>query len=163
MNISVKNVDENSFRKMKAMAAELNKSIGESLTESINMWTNKNKEILDGLEEIIRVAKNDKEIVAVILFGSYARDESDFRDVDVALLFKNENIDYPKKAADYYSSNIFDISILNRLPLNVASRVLEDGRPIYVSDWSALKEFSIKVIRDWEEFKPLYNMLIRID
>ncbi len=163
MNISVKSVDESSFRKMKATAAELDKSIGESLTEAINMWTSKNKEILDGLEEIIRTAKNDKEIIAVILFGSYARNEPDFRDIDVALLFKNENVDYPKKATDYYSSNIFDISILNRLPLNVASRVLEDGRPLYVSDWPALKEFSIKVIREWEDFKPLYNMLVQIN
>jgi predicted nucleotidyltransferase len=156
MNISIKNVDEAAFRKFKATAAELGESVGVALSEAISAWTDKNREILNGIDVITKKAKQDAEITAVILFGSYARQEKEFRDVDIALLLKEPVKDGIKKAAEYWISDIFDVSILNNLPLNVASRVLEEGKVLYVSDIESLERFSIKTARSWADFKPLY-------
>ncbi len=160
MNISVKNVNEATFRKLKAMSAELQKSMGEALTEAANEWIDKNRKILSGLENIVEKAKTDKDVVAVILFGSFARREPTFRDVDVAILLKDGKYDYVKKETDYWPSDIFDVSILNRLPLNVAAAVLEGGKILFVSDWNELEDFSIRVVKQWSDLKPLYRELI---
>lgn len=160
MNVSVKNVDEATFRKLKAVAAELGKPVGRALTEAADAWIDKNRKILAGIEEIVAKAKEDKDMVAVMLFGSYARNEQNFRDVDVALLLREDGGDYIKKATEYWVSDIFDVSILNRLPLQVASRVLEEGRLLYVADQTELENFSLKIIRTWSDFRPLYNNMV---
>ena len=97
MNISIKNVDETAFRRLKASAAEAGISIGAAVTEAIREWSEKKMKISIGIEKIIEKAKNDSDIIAVILFGSYARNESDYRDVDVALLLKNKAVDSMQK------------------------------------------------------------------
>jgi predicted nucleotidyltransferase len=160
MNISVKNMDETTFRKLKITAMEMQKSVGVALTEAANEWINKNKKILSGLETIIDRAKTDKDVVAVILFGSYARKEPAFRDVDIAILLRGGKYDYIKKETTYWISDVFDISILNRLPLNIAARVLEEGKLLFVSDWDELEEFSMRIVKQWSDFKPLYNEII---
>ena len=160
MNISVKNVDETAFRKLKATAAELNRPVGAVLTDAINAWVDKNRGILAGIEEIVQKAKTDKNIVAIILFGSYAREEVNFRHIDIALLLRNDEHDYIKKAAEYWISDMFDISILNKLPVNTASRVLEEGKVLYVADPAELQRFSLKVVKEWADFKPLYSKMI---
>ena len=163
MNVSIKNIDETAFRKLKAAAAEQGKSMGVALTEAIFAWVGKSSEILNGIDNIIKKARLDREIIAVILFGSYARHEKDFRDVDIALLLKEPIRDGIKKASEYWISDIFDVSILNGLPLNVASRVLDEGKILYVSDMESLQRFSDKIVRDWSDFKPLYMELIASD
>ena len=163
MNVSIKNVDEAAFRKLKATAAEQGKSMGAALTEAILVWTDKSAEILNGIDNIVKKARRDGEVIAVILFGSYARQEKDFRDVDIALLLKEPIKDGIKKASEYWISDMFDVSILNGLPLNVASRVLEEGKVLYVSDMESLQRFSSKIVRDWSDFKPLYMEQITSD
>lgn len=160
MNISVKNVDESAFRRLKAVAAELGKPVGSALSEAAESWVNKNRVILVGIEEIVNKAKADNDVIAVMLFGSYARGEQNFRDVDIALLLKTEGKNYIKKKTEYWVSDIFDISILNELPLQVASRVLEDGKMLYVADPVELENFSLKIVERWADFKPLYNEVI---
>lgn len=160
MNISVKNVDDTAFRKLKAVAAELGKPVGKALSEAAESWTDKNRAILVGMEELVRKARADNDIVAVILFGSYARGDEDFRDIDIALLLKKGKKDYIKKKAEYWISDVFDVSVLNELPLQVASRVLEEGKPLYVSDPTELENFSLKIVREWSDFKPLYSEAI---
>ncbi len=163
MNVSIKNIDETAFRKLKATAAEQGKSMGAALTEAIFAWVNKSSEILNGIDNVVKKARLDSEIIAIILFGSYARQEKDFRDVDIALLLKEPIKAGIKKASEYWVSDIFDVSILNSLPLNVASRVLEEGKVLYVSDMESLQKFSNKIARDWSDFKPLYMEQIALD
>ena len=163
MNVSIKNVDETAFRKLKATAAAQGKSMGAVLTEAISAWADKSTEILNGIDDIVKKARRDSEVIAVILFGSYARQEKDFRDIDIALLLKEPIKDGTKKASEYWVSDAFDVSILNSLPLNVASRVLEEGKILYVSDMESLQKFSNDIIRNWSDFKPFYMEQIASD
>ncbi|MCL5009877.1 MAG: nucleotidyltransferase domain-containing protein [Candidatus Parvarchaeota archaeon] len=163
MNVSIKNVDETAFRKLKAVAAAQGKSMGAVLTEAISAWADKSTEILNGIDDIVKKARRDSEVIAVILFGSYARQEKDFRDIDIALLLKEPIKDSIKKASEYWMSDAFDVSILNSLPLNVASRVLEEGKILYVSNMESLQRFSSNIIRDWSDFKPFYMEQIASD
>ena len=78
MNVSIKNVDETAFRKLKAVAAAQGKSMGAVLTEAISAWADKSTEILNGIDDIVKKARRDSEVIAVILFGSYARQEKRF-------------------------------------------------------------------------------------
>jgi predicted nucleotidyltransferase len=163
MNISIKNVDEKVFRKFKAVAIEGNKTVGEALNEAMETWTIKNKKILNGIEEIINLAKDDIDVIAVFLFGSYSRGEKNYRDVDIGLLLKDNNRDYIGKKARYWVSDIFDVAILNELPLNVLSRILEEGKILYKSDIEALEDFSYLVCKEWNDFRPFYKTLISVD
>lgn len=163
MNISIKNVDETAFRRLKAAAAEAGISIGAAVTEAIREWSEKKMKISIGIEKIIENAKNDSDIIAVILFGSYARNESDYRDVDVALLLRNKAVDSMQKKAQYSMSDLFDISILNELPLFISSRILEEGKLLYVSNPAALEDFSMKIVREWADFKPWFEESIRAE
>lgn len=163
MNISVKNVDEKTFHKLKAIAVESGKTVGEALTASMELWSSKNKAILDGIDSIVEKARGDKDVIAVIIFGSYARSEKNYRDIDVSLLLRSNVREHSKKAAEYWPSDIFDVSILNELPLYVASRVLEEGKVIYVSDSNALEDFAISIVKRWSDFKPLFDALVGLD
>ena len=89
--------------------------------------------------------------------------KKDFRDIDIALLLKEPIKDSIKKASEYWMSDAFDVSILNSLPLNVASRVLEEGKILYVSNMESLQRFSSNIIRDWSDFKPFYMEQIASD
>ncbi len=133
------------------------------MTEAIKEWSENRMKIILGIEKIIEKARNDKNIIAVFLFGSYARGEKSYRDVDIALLLKNETADSMQKKAEYSVSDIFDISILNELPLFISSKVLEEGKLLYVSDHSALEEFSMKIVKGWADFKPWFEESIALE
>ncbi len=162
MNISIKNVDEEAFKKLKAAAVEAGLNIGTAVTDAITEWAEKRRKITLGIERIVEKAGNDSDILAVILFGSYARGERYYRDVDIALLLKDKDIDPIQKKAEYAVSDIFDISILNELPLFISSKVLEEGKLLYVSDRSTLEEFSVKIAGEWADFKPWFEESIGV-
>ena len=68
-----------------------------------------------------------------------------------------------QKKAQYSVSDLFDISILNELPLFISSRILEEGRVLYVSDPAALEDFSMKIVKEWADFKPWFEESIRAE
>lgn len=113
------------------------------------------------LERVVAAARDDRDVLAVILYGSRARGEAHAgSDVDVALVLTHA----PRDAQEigrillrYASLDDADVQIFQRLPLYVQSRVLREGRALFVRDEDALYEAAFRTVRAWELFRPRYE------
>ena len=112
------------------------------------------------LKKLLRMAKSDDDIVAVLLFGSVARKEKTTEDIDVCLIFR-EDISQDKvfeKMVDYASlSDVIDVKVFQLLPLHVRIRVIREGKVLHVKDEDALYETVISTLREFEDFKFIYH------
>lgn len=140
-------------------------SISEAVEEAIAQWLMKEDRINGGLQTILNAAKSDTDVIAVIVFGSYARKELDYRDVDIAIFVREgagsfEVLSRYTLMVNAAEDKTFDISILNSVPLGVKRRILNEGIVLYVREKEALYDYSIKVVRDWSEFEPRMNLMI---
>ena len=117
------------------------------------------KSLLKELEKISEKASDDEDILAIMLFGSYARNEK-FTDVDVCVVLKPERFDplfLSRKRLEYLAAfpNL-DIQIFQQLPLYVKVRVLRDGKTLFCRDEDLLYDLSFSTVRQFEYFKPRY-------
>ena len=115
--------------------------------------------VLKELEKISEKARNDEDVLAVMLFGSYARNEK-FSDIDVCVVLKQGKFDplfLSKKRLEYLSAfpNL-DIQIFQQLPLYVKVRVLKEGKTVFCRDEDSLYDLSFYTVRQFEYFKPRY-------
>lgn len=115
--------------------------------------------MLKELEKISEKARNDGDVLAVMLFGSYARNEK-FSDIDVCVVLKPEKFDQlflSKKRLEYLTVfPNFDIQIFQQLPLYIKTRVLKDGKTILCKNEDLLYDLSLSTVRQFEYFKPRY-------
>src|SRR3989344_5024255 len=109
------------------------------------------------LDMLTRKAKKDKDILAVILFGSYARNES-FRDIDACLVLRNDKSDAGKKKLEYLAEfPDLDIQVFQGLPLYIRTRILKEGKIIFCKDLSKLYDIAIMTIKDFTYYEPIYR------
>jgi predicted nucleotidyltransferase len=113
------------------------------------------------LEHLLEKARADPEVLAVMLFGSTARNEETAgSDVDVCLVLTPSRYDpavLAKKRLDYLLIGDLDISIFHALPLYIRRRVLKEGRVEYVRDEDALYEVAYRSAQAYEDYKHLYQ------
>ncbi len=127
----------------------------------MNLDMSLHDEVKESLRSIVQKAKNDEDILAVVLFGSYARKET-FRDVDVALVIWPERFNQ----ADVlhwemqYSERDLDVSIYQQLPLYVQLDVLRDGVPQLVKDDDAFYDIAFGTLREWNDFRARYYLYL---
>jgi hypothetical protein len=110
------------------------------------------------IEKLINCAKKDKEILAVIVFGSFARGEK-FRDIDVCLVLRDtlEPIKISRKKLEYLAEfPELDIQIFQQLPIYIRVRVLKEGKVVFCRDEDMLYDLAIKTMKEFEDFKPIY-------
>jgi len=115
--------------------------------------------VKNALRKISEKAKNDEDVLAVMLFGSYARNEN-FSDIDICVILKPGKFDplfLSKKRLEYLTAfpNL-DIQIFQQLPLYVKMRVLRDGKIIFCRNEDLLYDLSFSTVRQFEYFKPRY-------
>lgn len=140
-------------------------SISRAAEEAIARWLMETEKISGKLDAIVESARSDKGVIAVLLFGSYARKEHSYRDVDVAILL-DKGADHQKAqrryedAAGNFENRTIDVSILNEMPLDVQSRILNESVVLYERDNTKLYEYSISIVDKWSDFKPRLGMLI---
>lgn len=135
-------------------------SISKAAEEALARWVSKIESIEGRLAAVVDKAKKDKSVVAVLLFGSYARKEPGFRDVDVALLIGEGSHSFDIRAAYQNLAGLdsdIEISILNDLPLPIKQRVMGEAVLLYVRDTKKLYEYSGDVITKGRDFKYLYD------
>jgi predicted nucleotidyltransferase len=126
-------------------------SISNAVEEAIVQWLMKEDKIRLSIDKIVEKARGDREAVAVIIFGSYARREQSYRDVDIAVLIKDAN-----KASEELSQYIdvigfdggglFDVSIVNSLPTDIQSRIFNEGTIVYLKDKDFLYDYTASLI-----------------
>ena len=106
-------------------------------------------------------ARRDPAVLAVILFGSHARaDASVASDLDLCLVLASDSIsslEMSRVRLVYLAEGAADIVIFQQLPLHVKSRVLKEGRVLFVRDEDALYGVAIRAARAFEGFRHRYR------
>ena len=117
--------------------------------------------IAEQLKDILFRAGKDKDILAVMLFGSYARGER-YRDVDVCLvLAPHGSAKAFDKRLEYSEYKDLDVSIFQEIPLYVRKRILKEGIVKLCKDEDALYDLAFKTIQEFELFKPGYELYLK--
>ncbi len=118
------------------------------------------KSATDESPAIVKKAKKDKDILAVILFGSYARKEP-YRDIDICLVLQPKKYDklfLSRKKLTYLTDfQKTDIQIYQQLPIYIRTRVLKEGKVIYCKNEDALYDVAFATIKDFNDFEPRYK------
>ena len=111
------------------------------------------KKILDDVKKL-------NEVVAVCMFGSYAKGTQSLRsDVDICVITE-ENISEEVEAeiGATYSDDI-DLVLLKNLPLHIKFRVFRDGKEIFVRDEQKLARIKFRVIKEYLDYEPVLTKL----
>lgn len=113
---------------------------------------------MEGIEKIVEDLKNYKEVIAIILFGSYAKGkEKPISDIDIAVI-----ADGLEEEISCYSSRLIEVVPFFRLPLYIQFEVLKYGKVLYVGNEEKFMEVKRKVLRDYLEMAPSYERMKRM-
>jgi len=112
------------------------------------------------LQKLIKRAEADEDILAVIVYGSYARGEP-FRDIDICIvLFPHSEDKSSEKRLEYSDYEDIDVHVFKELPLYIRQRVLKDGKVVHCKNEDLLYDIAIKTVKEYEDFKPRYRMYL---
>lgn len=119
------------------------------------------EEILEeGLNRLLKKARVDADVYAVILFGSVAKGISNsLSDVDVCIVL-NDKLDFlamSLKKLEYLSLVDYDVSIFQQLPLYIRHRVMKEGKVLFYRNEDRLYELAIETMKEFEDFKRIYH------
>jgi len=115
-----------------------------------------------GIDKLLAKASQDIEVLAVIIFGSAARDEqASFSDLDICVVMTShlkplELTSLSHKRLEYMKDNSLDVRIFQQLPLYIRVRVLKEGRILFVRDENQLYELAFRTAQAFEDFKHIY-------
>lgn len=113
--------------------------------------------IIKSFEEM--VMKN-KDVLAAILFGSYARKEV-ARYVDVCIVMFPEKVSGGfDKRVEYSIAEKLDVQVFQDLPIYIRKRILKEGKVIHCKDKDTLYDIAIETIKEFELFRPKYELYI---
>jgi predicted nucleotidyltransferase len=135
-------------------------AISEAAEEAISQWIAKEEMIGERIKAIAEQARHDDNVIALLLFGSYARKEPAYRDVDIAIVFRGK----PKSSAllEYtrHADGILDISAFNTMPINMQARVIDEAVLLYLGDKESFYNLTISISREWNDFKPTFDYIL---
>jgi len=110
-----------------------------------------------------QAAQKDEQVIAVLLFGSYARGEPN-RDIDVCIVLdrKYSPLQMSKKRLKFSSvlPGKFDVQIFQQLPIYIRKRILKDGKIMSCKDEDALYEIAYQTIKEFSLFEKSYNFYL---
>ena len=120
-----------------------------------------NQHIESALRGLVAHAEDDRDVLAVILFGSQARgDAGPGSDVDVCMVLEasvSSGLPASHKRLDYTGGGNLDVKVFQQLPLYIRSRILKEGRVLFVRDEDRLYELAFRTVRAFEDFRPYYQ------
>ena len=113
------------------------------------------------VSEVIKRARKDGQVLALILFGSQARGEDTaVSDLDLCLVLSPAPytpLELSEKKLEYLAKFSPDIHIFQQLPLYMKQRVLRDGNVLFCRDEDSLYELAFAVIREYSDFEHVYR------
>ena len=126
-------------------------------------------------KDLVERFASDEGIVAVYLFGSYARGEvGPLSDVDIGVLLRDQvhfehyfdkQLDLMEKAAQVLRTDEVDLVILNQAPAPLAYRVIRERNVLFCRDERERILFETKAIDRYLDEKPMraliYQALIK--
>ena len=112
---------------------------------------------------ILKKAKQDKEILAVALFGSAVKNK-EHRDIDMCLFLnkRKSNLEMTQKKLDFLTeiNNKIDIQIFQQLPIYIKIRIIKEGKILLCKEEKSLYEIAFDTIKEFDSFKKLYEMYL---
>ena len=116
------------------------------------------------LDRLVARAKEDPEVLAVLLFGSRARGTaSSGSDIDVCLVLMDErrsDLAAARTRLQYLAGADLDIVLFHQLPIPMRSRVLKEGHVLFVRDEDALYALAARTARAFEGFRHIYRQYL---
>lgn len=113
------------------------------------------------LARLVETAKNDRDVLAVMLFGSEARGEARARsDIDVCLVLEDKRLDtlgQSQKRIAYLASYDLDIQIFQQIPLHLRVRVLREGKVLFCRDEDKLYATAFQTAQHFEDFRHIHE------
>jgi predicted nucleotidyltransferase len=114
-----------------------------------------------GLNTLIEKIKGFPEVLAIIIFGSYAKDTAkEISDIDIAVVVRNPDKHIESEIGSMYSKK-FDVVLFHRLPLHIQFEVFKYGKEVFCRDEEALLEIKRKVLREYMEMSDMYERIKR--
>ena len=114
-------------------------------------------------QKICNIVKKDKEVIAILLYGSYARKEN-YRDIDICLVLdkKYPNLYMSKKRLYYLKKlpNIIDLQIFQQLPVYIRIRILKEDKIVLSKNTERLYEIAFETLKEFNSYEKLYNMYL---
>jgi len=112
------------------------------------------------IKKIINKAKSDKEIIAVLLFGSSLTKQG--RDIDICLVLKEKQSNYnmTEKRFEYLKIGDYDIQVFQQLPLYIRNRILKEHLILLCKDEKTLYELAFATIKEFEFYKKMYYLCL---
>lgn len=108
------------------------------------------------VKEIVRRLARFKEVKAIYLFGSYARQTPlPISDIDLCVITQESISDERKAGILSHSSERIDVSLFRDLPIAIRYAVLKEGRPLFVRDSEFLITSQIKTLHEYLDFKAV--------
>jgi len=97
-----------------------------------------------------------KNVIALILFGSVARDQSrQFSDIDLCIVTRTEIAESDRVDILSYGSGKIEVSLFHDLPLTIRFRVLKEGKILFCKDDLYLHRITITTVREYLDCAPL--------
>lgn len=131
----------------------------------------KNSEITGSIQRYIAESQNDGSIVAIYLFGSFLRGETEKgSDVDLAFLldekaYRSDPV-MTMSPAHLIAAEVgkgfnkeTDVTILNSASLEIAYEVITSGKCVYESELDLRLEYEIKIKGMYFDFRPFLDDL----
>jgi len=119
------------------------------------------------IEKLLAKARQDTEVLAVLIFGSAARqEETPLSDIDICLVMVPqpelyEPIVLSRKRLEYMKDFPFDVKIFQQLPLYIRRRVLKEGQVLFTRDENQLYKLAFRTAQAFEDFKHIYYGYLR--
>lgn len=111
------------------------------------------------LLEIIETIKTHPDVIAIYLFGSWAKgDQTPLSDVDIAVIIENPTPESEAEIGSFATPEI-DIVLFHRLPLHIKFEVFRHGKELFVGDEEKLAEIKFKVMREYLDTLPMYRRI----
>jgi len=124
------------------------------------------------LEKILSKARSDKDILAVMLYGSRfgeIEEATSHSDLDICLILdqggsgnehSKKTVSPSRKRLNYLSKidpQMVDLQIFQQLPIYIRKRILEEGQLKYCMDKDRLYDLAYRTIQEYENFAPRMN------
>jgi len=120
-------------------------------------------------QQLQEFAKTRKDIAAIYLFGSQAKNTArPDSDVDIALLVSNEDQDLfylelklNGDVGKYVTHEPLEVFVANRLPIAFKFHILSQGKKLVSNDERFRVNWEVNVMGDYWDFKPFLDEYYR--
>jgi predicted nucleotidyltransferase len=109
------------------------------------------------LNKLVNKIKAYKEVKAIILFGSYAKNRvTPISDVDICVITKKANEKIKANIAALGNEKV-QIVLWDELHLPIKFRILKEGKFLFVRDESFISSLKAETISRFLDFKPILD------